>query len=43
MLQGDSCQLYPETHSAAPRREDAVFAQHTPRQNHLLAALRAWD
>ena len=39
----DSFQPYPETRFASMDRKRAVFAQHTPRQNHLLAALLLED
>lgn len=39
----DSFQPYPETRFASMDRKRAVFAQHTPRQNHLLAALPLED
>jgi CRP-like cAMP-binding protein len=38
-LQGDSCRLCPEMRFAVTDRKRAVPAPHTPRQNHLLAAL----
>ena len=43
MLQGDSCRPCPETHFAATDRKRAVSAPHTPRENHLLAALPLQD
>src|ERR1035437_7680145 len=39
----DSFQPYPETRFASMDRKRAVFAQHTPRQNRLLAALPLED
>jgi CRP-like cAMP-binding protein len=43
MLQGDSFRPYPKTRFAVTDRKRAVSAQHTPRQNHLLAALPRKD
>jgi len=39
----DSFQPYPETHFASTNRKRTVSAPHTPRQNHLLAALPVED
>ena len=39
----DSFQPYPETHFASTNRKRTVSAPHTPRQNHLLAALPLED
>jgi len=39
----DSFQTYPETRFASRDRRRALAARHTPRQNHLLAALPAAD
>jgi CRP-like cAMP-binding protein len=43
MLGRDSLRPYPETRYAYTDRMRAVSAQHTPRQNHLLAALPQED
>src|SRR5450756_2710962 len=39
----DSFQQYTETHFASTNRKRTVSAPHTPRQNHLLAALPEED
>jgi hypothetical protein len=43
MLGRHSFQPYPDTHFASRDRKRAVSAQHTPRRNHLLAALPRAD
>ena len=43
MLEQYSCRPYPDTRFASGGRKRAVSAPHTPRQNHLLAALPVAD
>ena len=43
MLQGHSCRPCPETRFAVIDRKRAVSAPHSPRENHLLAALPLKD